>query len=98
MVDVKGRLDKISKLKEGRGKLVSTVLGETEVMKDEAKEEQEDKKAEKVEEKTEDSKSEEPKSETRDMAQMDRRLGELEKVIGSSSTTLDEVCAGLFLP
>ncbi|KAH8107805.1 hypothetical protein BXZ70DRAFT_12845 [Cristinia sonorae] len=86
MVDVKGRLDKISKLKEGRGKLVSTVLGEDGggPAKSEAPKE-------KVEEKPQVAKLEEEKSEARDLAQMDHRLGELEKIIGSSSTNLDEL-------
>lgn len=86
---MKGRLDKISKLKEGRGKLVSTVMGEGEVAKGEEEEKAEDKQEEKADE--EKGKQEEAKGETRDMAQMDHRLGELEKIIGSSSTTLDEV-------
>lgn len=86
MVDVKGRLEKISKLKEGRGKLVSMVLGEDGEQQVEGWVKPEEKDEEKAQPpQTED------KSETRDMAQMDKRLGELEKLIGSSSTTLDEV-------
>ncbi|THH29856.1 hypothetical protein EUX98_g4329 [Antrodiella citrinella] len=86
MVDVKGRLEKISKLKEGRAKLVSTVMGEEGA----SRMERQPKEDEETEEKVEVLKVDE-KSETRDMAQIDQRLGELEKVIGSSSTTLDEM-------
>ncbi|TCD61972.1 hypothetical protein EIP91_007658 [Steccherinum ochraceum] len=92
MVDVKGRLDKISKLKEGRGKLVSTVLGEEGGAGADSGEKSEEVKAEQGDQKAEAArKDEESKSETRDIAQMDQRLGELEKIIGSSSTTLDEM-------
>lgn len=90
MVDVKGRLEKISKVKEGRGKLVSAVLGEVDVVNapridvtaesDAAKEQSQAKE-----------KDEKPHTELRDIAEMDKRVGELEKIIGSSSTALDEV-------
>lgn len=87
MVDVKGRLGKISKAKEGRGKLVSVVLGEEghvhatsapDVEKSKEEEKEKAPQPEKV-------------SDVREIADMDRRVGELEKIVGSSNTALDEV-------
>jgi len=88
LVDVRGRLEKISKGKEGRGRLVSVVMGngETEVKEDEkskldgAQKENERKKSEKKD-----------VPDVRSVVEMDRRVGELEKLVGSSSTALDEV-------
>ncbi|KAH9894900.1 hypothetical protein C8Q73DRAFT_645251 [Cubamyces lactineus] len=97
MVDVKRRIEKISKAREGRGKLVSVVLGEsdTEDVVHEVKPLQE------VSKKEESTKGEQPVTgpaggkgktpEVRDIAEMDRRVGELEKLVGSSSATLDEL-------
>jgi len=94
MVDVKGRLDKISKLKEGRGKLVSAVLGEEgrkEVdglddpsKADRSKVESEDGVIVDVDEKVK-------TPDVKDIAEMDRRVGELEKIVGSTTTALDEL-------
>ena len=88
MVDVKRRIEKISKAKEGRGKLVSQMLGESDAEDAEepgvAPEKEAVSKAQLVP----------PKSKTpeaRDIAEMDKRVGELEKLVGSSSTALDEV-------
>ncbi|KAI0766853.1 hypothetical protein BD413DRAFT_480492 [Trametes elegans] len=94
MVDVKRRIEKISKAREGRGKLVSVVLGET----SDTEEAHEVKEAEKKPEESvkpkvgttpEGAKSKVP--EVRDIAEMDRRVGELEKLVGSSSAPLDEL-------
>ncbi|KAG6891746.1 hypothetical protein C0992_006167 [Termitomyces sp. T32_za158] len=81
LVDVRGRLDKIRKGKEGRAKLVGAVLGE-----DREREEEEPVRT------TKDmtAKNDESKPETRTIAEMDRRVGELEKLVGSSSASLDE--------
>jgi nuclear migration protein JNM1 len=96
LVDVRGRLEKISKGKEGRGRLVNVVLGNGEI------EVQEDGKkwsdgVQKEEEggKSGDGKKDQEKGkapDVRSVVEMDRRVGELEKLVGSSSTTLDEVC------
>ncbi len=86
---MKGRLDKISKVKEGRGKLVSAIL------EDGDEDPKEERKA--VEEKAGDEESQGHK-EVKDIADMDRRVGELEKLIGSSSAALDEVGWHLSLP
>ena len=92
MVDVKRRIEKISKAREGRGKLVSAMLGESD-----GEDAEETKPVEKVESTKETSNKAEPlptKSkapEVRDIAEMDKRVGELEKLVGSSSTSLDEV-------
>lgn len=95
MVDVKRRIEKISKAREGRGKLVSAVLGESDT---------EDASEAATAVKREAAKNAEgaesvpvpaiviPRaSEVRDIAEMDKRVGELEKLVGSSSTALDEV-------
>ncbi|KAG6862301.1 hypothetical protein C0995_015999 [Termitomyces sp. Mi166 len=79
LVDVRGRLDKIRKGKEGRAKLVGAVLG--------------DEREEKTTSKTAESTTRDEsviKPEARTMAEMDRRVGELEKLVGSSSASLDE--------
>ncbi|TFK54017.1 hypothetical protein OE88DRAFT_1805838 [Heliocybe sulcata] len=81
LVDVKGRLEKISKVKEGRGRLVEAILHD-----DDAEDEGEgemDGKGEREKEKR--------GLDVRNVADMDKRVGELEKIIGSSTTSLDEV-------
>lgn len=95
MVDVKNRLDKISKVKEGKGKLVSVVLGE------DSADEQDNTKGTLREGK--DTAQRAPSDQAglpptgartpdvKDIVEMDRRVGELEKIVGSSSTALDEV-------
>lgn len=81
IVDAKSRLGKITKLKEGRGKLVSVVMQDEEPV------------PETTEEKAEPKVNEEAKTsgDVKDIAEMDKRVGELEKIIGSSNTVLDEV-------
>ncbi len=117
MVDVKRRIEKISKAREGRGRLVSVVLGESDaegedkdvVIVAEPKPKKKEGETGDANEGEKEKKSEhahpaEPKTpEVRDIAEMDRRVGELEKLVGSSSTALDEVrsiasrlCAGPF--
>jgi nuclear migration protein JNM1 len=81
LVDVKGRLQKISKVREGRGRLVSVMM--------------EDEEPESEEPATDEPKTkvvvEEKSVGVRSIAELDQRVGELETVVGSSSTTLDEV-------
>lgn len=93
MVDVKGRLQKISKAKEGRGKLVSVVLGEERHETGSALEKEvKDIAKDKNDEPEKESPSKQPKpSDVKDVADMDRRVGDLEKIVGSSNTALDEV-------
>lgn len=86
MVDVKGRLEKISKVKEGRGRLVSAILEDGADGSNVEKKTDGDKE---VGEKASEGDSQ-SKGEVKDIAEMDRRVGELEKVIGSSSAALDE--------
>ncbi|KAF7983283.1 hypothetical protein HWV62_22935 [Athelia sp. TMB] len=84
LVDVRGRLEKISKGKEGRGRLVNAVIGDGDVRpndKDGANEEAETDKADAVNANAPDARS---------IIEMDRRVGELEKLVGSSNTALDE--------
>ncbi|KAF8585913.1 hypothetical protein K439DRAFT_1341971 [Ramaria rubella] len=76
LVDVRGRLEKVSKTKDGRGKLVERLL--------EAKEETSTPSALAVQDKAP------AQTKTPDMAEIDRRVGELENLVGSSGTTLDE--------
>jgi len=86
LVDVRGRLDKIRKGKEGRGRLVGNITSQqnesTDVGKDSAQP------ASPI--------VKEPltpaKTEQGNLVQMDQRVGDLEKLIGSSTATLDEVC------
>lgn len=85
LVDVRGRLEKISKGKEGRGRLVNAVMGDGDVRpndKDGASEGAETDKAEAGNANAPDARS---------VIEMDRRVGELEKLVGSSNTALDEV-------
>lgn len=83
LVDVRTRLDRIKKGKEGRAKLVGAVL-ESGVTS----------KIGKMEESSVVNNNEEAlphKSEMQTMVDIDRRMGELENLVGSSSTSLDEV-------
>lgn len=92
LVDVRGRLEKVKKTREGRGRLVGVVLADKEAEATTApapaaeakKEGQEGKQTEK---------DAEAKG---TLAELDHRLGELEELIGSSSVALDEVCILLF--
>lgn len=88
LVDVRTRLDKIKKGKEGRARLVNVVLdGGFSKDEDEA-----------IITKATESKnllSEQDasvKSEMQVMVEIDQRVGELERIVGSSTTALDEVC------
>jgi nuclear migration protein JNM1 len=93
LVDVKARLSKFSSSHEGRVRLVQDVLQDHPPQAAPT--------TETVLEKNENGFSKEakepPKSlETaKDFAEIDRRVGELERLIGSASTSLDEVCLPL---
>lgn len=85
LVDVRSRLDKIKKGKEGRARLVNVVLDgdidskEVTIAKDPLPKtllSEQDTTA---------------RSEMQVMVEVDQRVGELERIVGSSSTTLDEV-------
>ncbi|EPQ57687.1 hypothetical protein GLOTRDRAFT_127917 [Gloeophyllum trabeum ATCC 11539] len=83
LVDVKGRLEKISKVKEGRGRLVEAILrDENDTHED--RDNEKDAKGEK------DGQEKGKGLDVRNVAEMDKRVGELEKIIGSSTTSLDE--------
>ena len=83
LVDVRTRLDKIKKGKEGRARLVNVVLESDGPSKS----------TESIPtSKSQGSSPADPaKSETQTMVDLDHRVGDLENVVGSSSTTLDEV-------
>ena len=95
MVDVKRRIERIKREREGRGKLVSVVLGDTTDMEDDdvvkvtAEDNEEGKNEDVKKPEAAQPKSREPQA--RDIAEMDRRVGELEKLVGSSNAALDEV-------
>jgi nuclear migration protein JNM1 len=84
LVDVRRRLEKVRMGREGRGRLVGVVLG------DGGREDGE----EDVEQPSADDKAKESKvqgvPEVRGIAEMDKRVGELEKLVGSVGATLDE--------
>ncbi|KAF5385990.1 hypothetical protein D9615_002416 [Tricholomella constricta] len=86
LVDVRGRLDKIRKGKEGRARLVGAVLGENGEANSEDEDVDEKKKS--VDE-GQDGRAA-GKLEVKTIVEMDRRVGELEKLVGSSSAALDE--------
>ncbi|KAF7321410.1 hypothetical protein MKEN_00661500 [Mycena kentingensis (nom. inval.)] len=76
LVDVRGRLDKIRKGKEGRGRLVGAVLG------------QDGPKVAELAAKDGSAGSDKPSVGM--IVEMDRRVGELEKLVGSSTAAIDE--------
>ncbi|KAJ7188383.1 Dynamitin-domain-containing protein [Mycena filopes] len=80
LVDVRGRLDKIRKGKEGRGRLVGVILG------------QDDEKDPSTNQKSSQPSAADDngKPNVRSIVEMDRRVGELEKLVGSSTAALDE--------
>ncbi|KAJ7124890.1 Dynamitin-domain-containing protein [Mycena epipterygia] len=81
LVDVRGRLDKLRKGKEGRGRLVGVILS------------QDDEKELDVKPQKSASAStpdDNGKPNVRSVVEMDRRVGELEKLVGSSTAALDE--------
>lgn len=84
LVDVRRRLEKVRMGREGRGRLVGVVLG------DGSREDGE----EDVEQPSPDDRAKESKvhgvPEVRGVAEMDKRVGELEKLVGSVGATLDE--------
>jgi nuclear migration protein JNM1 len=82
LVDVRGRLDKIRKGTEGRGRLVGVILGQDD-------EKEPDTKPKSGAASVTD---ENGKPNVRSIVEMDRRVGELEKLVGSSTAPLDEVC------
>lgn len=86
LVDVRGRIEKIRKGKEGRGRLVNVVLGEGEQPVVEVEDDKKSK--ERMEDRGEEKRG---KSEVQSVVEMDRRVGKLEKLVGSTSAALDEV-------
>lgn len=88
LVDVRGRLEKIRKDKQGRGKLVGVVLGERDDRETQGPDESTQAM---VKRGTDPIVGKAATSDARSIVEMDRRVGELEKLLGSSSVTLDEV-------
>ncbi|KAJ7714172.1 Dynamitin-domain-containing protein [Mycena maculata] len=81
LVDVRGRLDKIRKGKEGRGRLVGVILGQEEEKGPDSKQ---------PKSASASAPDESGKPDVRSIVEMDRRVGELEKLVGSSTAALDE--------
>ncbi|KAG1810806.1 Dynamitin-domain-containing protein [Suillus variegatus] len=84
LVDVRRRLEKVRMGREGRGRLVGVVLGDG--SREDSKDDVEETSAD---DKTKESKVQEV-PEVRGIAEMDKRVGELEKLVGSVGATLDE--------
>ncbi|KAF9529289.1 Dynamitin-domain-containing protein [Crepidotus variabilis] len=82
LVDVRSRLDKIKKGKEGRARLVNVVLDSDTPSNGSANT--------KIVTTASKAEPDAPKSEMQTMVQVDHRVGELETIIGSSTATLDE--------
>lgn len=81
LVDVRGRLERINDIKTGRGKLVNAVIdGGRPGLPDAAPVDS-----------TSVGNRTESQVNPQDLAELDERVGELESVVGSSSTSLDEV-------
>ncbi|KAF5351811.1 hypothetical protein D9756_007394 [Leucocoprinus leucothites] len=82
LVVVRGRLDKIRKGHEGRARLIGTIMDRDRERSDSGEDEESD---------SEDEDSTSPDtSRMRNLIDIDKRVGELEKAIGSSNAALDE--------
>ena len=89
LVDVRGRIEKIRKDKQGRGKLIGVVIGdETSEVED----------TDIISDERQSGSAKEEKTSMKTFVDMERRVGELEGIIGSSSTALDEVRMTMILP
>jgi hypothetical protein len=92
LVDVRGRIEKIRKGKEGRGKLVGLIVGSSEADMTMGEESGLTSSSRtKEERKTGREARREDPLDVRNIVEMDRRVGELEKLVGSSGAALDEV-------
>ncbi|KAG9316461.1 Dynamitin-domain-containing protein [Chiua virens] len=98
LVDVRRRLEKVRWEREGRGRLVGVVVGE-DVEEGESGSEEDDEDEDEDEEDDDQGEGKgkmgtagksEDGVETRQIVEMDKRVGELEKLIGSVGATLDE--------
>jgi nuclear migration protein JNM1 len=89
LVDVRGRLDKIRRGKEGRGRLVEVVTGT--VVDGMSENEPGSERRELGESRRPGKERKDALSDVASIAEMDRRVGELEKLVGSSGVALDEV-------
>lgn len=86
LLDVRKRLEKVTKPHEGRGKLIEKLINPQSIDKD----------AVPSPGKEETIPIKYSRHDGTDIASMDKRVGELELLVGSSSTTLDEVCKFFF--
>jgi hypothetical protein len=102
LIDVKGRLEKIRDGREGRGRLVSLIMTDENdhAIREEATQDKaglngdspsQDTKGSSAGKKSDMPHEDGSNPETRSIIEMDKRVGELEKLVGSSGTFLDEV-------
>lgn len=86
LVDVRSRLDKIVKEKEGRAKLIGNILhADQQPSKPRGN-------LEGSEQAQQETKSDPAKSAVQSLVEVDRRVEELERLVGSSNASLDDVC------
>ncbi|KAF7790266.1 hypothetical protein EIP86_001220 [Pleurotus ostreatoroseus] len=94
IVDAKSRLEKIGKEREGRSRLVNVVVQETPGTavkeKEEPEKSAEDNETDKATSATTQGANGDATLSVRDIAEMDKRVGELEKIVGASTTAVDE--------
>ncbi|KAG8213793.1 amino acid permease-domain-containing protein [Butyriboletus roseoflavus] len=88
LVDVRRRLEKVRRGREGRGRLVGVVVGEGEDRDTDEEDKEGEDDQDKVEGGTIKGSGDVPGA--RSIVEMDKRVGELEKLVGSVSATLDE--------
>ncbi|PFH51996.1 hypothetical protein AMATHDRAFT_46595 [Amanita thiersii Skay4041] len=85
LVDVRGRIDKIRNDKVGRGRLLGAVMGD--VVRQEMEIAEDNRPAREQGELNE----KDPKSSIKTIVEMDRRISQLEGIVGSANTALDEM-------
>ncbi|EKM80846.1 hypothetical protein AGABI1DRAFT_112577 [Agaricus bisporus var. burnettii JB137-S8] len=86
LVNVRGRLDRIRKGHEGRGRLIGVVMGNDVQEPNSSTREEE----EKMQNGSEEVRKGVEASKTRNLIELDKRVGGLEKLVGSSNAALDE--------
>ncbi|KAJ3539268.1 hypothetical protein NMY22_g4817 [Coprinellus aureogranulatus] len=91
LVDVRSRLDKIVKEREGRAKLIGNILHDDQQL---SKHQGHPENSEQPQQET---KTEPAKSAVQTLVEVDRRVEELERLVGSSNASLDDVRDFLYL-
>lgn len=91
LVDVRKRLEKVRNAKEGRGRLVGIVLSDKAAVTNDDDDDAQDTEEEGGQNVILKDTHGKGRDKTTDITEMDKRVGELEKLIGSVNVTLDEV-------